>query len=400
MSCRPLAEFSRWVFFLILSVVAADLCRATDAPPAHLDPVNEPALLLEEYHFFQDGRRQIPNTRVIPYELNTPHFADYARLQRFLWLPLNSSIAYHESGDLEYPLGAVLILTVSYLNDLRDPALGEDLIETRLLIHREQGWQAAQYHWNQEETEARLSVTGMQTDVFWTHYDGTRRSHTYTAPNQNHCKQCHELDGAMVPLGPTSADRINRPFQYADGAENQLTRWSKLGYLIGAPDDPEDVARMAVWDDPSTGTVEQRAKAYLEMNCSSCHRPQGIAYTSGLDLTFVRSSPVKYGVYKAPVAAGRGVGHGRFAIDPGRPERSFLVHRLRSTDPGVRMPIVGRELCHEEGAALVEQWIEQMHFAELAAAQSQADRHSIFRFTITEEPDENDSQLQESGSQP
>jgi len=390
-SGRPLAMPSPWFILLCLPVVACGPCFAAEIPPAYLDPASEPAAMLGDYHFFLDAKKQIPNTRVVPFDLNTPHFADYAHLRRFLWLPEGTSIVYHEKEDLEYPVGAVLIITISYLHDLRDPALGEDIIETRLFIHRKQGWQGAQYNWNKETTEARLSVTGTSAEVSWVHYDGSNRSHTFLAPNSNQCKQCHEFGGKQVPLGPTKADRINRVFHYADGAENQLSRWSKIGYLTGSPKNPDDAPRMPVWDDPSTGSVHERARAYLEMNCSSCHRPEGIAYTSGLDLTFAQQTPVRYGVFKAPVAAGRGVGNGRFAIEPGRPDRSFLVHRLRSTDPGVRMPIVGRGLQHEEGVALIEQWIAQMQFTEMAQAQVQADRQGFFRIFGSNDSPENES---------
>ena len=47
------------------------------------------------------------------------------------------------------------------------------------------------------------------------------------------------------------------------------------------------------------------------MNCSNCHRQRGLAITSGLDLTYDQRMPVRYGVFKAPVAAGRDAGYGR-----------------------------------------------------------------------------------------
>lgn len=381
---RRKIAFARLIL-LCLPILAHGVCRAGDVPPASLDVASAPAVSLNDYHFFLDPKHQVPNTRVVPYDLNTPHFADYAHLRRFLWLPEGASIVCHETGDLEFPVGAVLILTIGYLNDVRDHALGERMIETRLLVNRKQGWQVAQYNWNQEMTDARLSVAGSRAEVSWIHYDGSRRRHAFLAPNSNQCKQCHEFDGKVVPLGLTRVDRINRVFDYPDGPENQLVRWSKTGHLVGAPADPEQAPRMPVWNDPATGSVEQRARAYLEMNCSSCHRPKGIAYTSGLDLSNGQQPPIRYGVFKAPAAAGRGVGDWRFAIEPGHPERSFLVHRLRSTDPGVRMPIVGRGVMHEEGVALIEQWISEMKFTEMAAAQARADRSGFFRLATSGE---------------
>ena len=59
-------------------------------------------------------------------------------------------------------------------------------------------------------------------------------------------------------------------------------------------------------------------------------------------------------------AAGRGSGGMDFAIAPGEPDRSFLIYRLESTEPGIAMPELGRSTVHKEGAALLRQWIAEM----------------------------------------
>ena len=83
---------------------------------------------------------------------------------------------------------------------------------------------------------------------------------------------------------------------------------------------------------------------------------------------------MKFGVFKAPVAAGRGAGNGRFVIEPGHPDRSILLYRLKSTDPGVRMPVVGRSIAHDEGVALITQWIAEMDYPELVQRQREVDQ--------------------------
>ena len=42
---------------------------------------------------------------------------------------------------------------------------------------------------------------------------------------------------------------------------------------------------------------------------------------------------------------------------PGKPDRSILTFRMGSTDPGVMMPELGRSIVHDEGLALIRQWI-------------------------------------------
>ncbi|MEZ6079928.1 MAG: hypothetical protein R3C56_30915 [Pirellulaceae bacterium] len=56
--------------------------------------------------------------------------------------------------------------------------------------------------------------------------------------------------------------------------------------------------------------------------------------------------------------------------------------RLRSTDPGIRMPIVGRGLMHEEGVELIRQWISEMKYPEMAAHQDRLDQEREAQATL------------------
>ena len=42
---------------------------------------------------------------------------------------------------------------------------------------------------------------------------------------------------------------------------------------------------------------------------------------------------------------------------PGKPDESILIYRMSSLDPGAMMPEVGRATVHEEGVAVVRDWI-------------------------------------------
>lgn len=343
-----------------------------DAP--YLDFAAFPAERISEYNLFRDPARQVPTAGVVPYDLNTPHFADYATLHRFLWIPEGKAIAYKDDHSLEYPTGAVIILTVGYLKDFRDPELGEQIVETRIFLRAPNAWRSFQYIWNQDATDARLAPQGGDFDVAWLDKAGERHAMTYHVPNANQCKMCHRIDDIFQPLGPVKAAHLNKVYPYEHGVENQLAYWSRIGFLDGAPKSPGTQApRMARWDDPSAGSIDERARAYLDINCSSCHRPGGLAWTSGLDLRYDQKEPVRFGVFKAPVAAGRGVGTARFGIVPGDPSGSILMHRISSTDPGIRMPAVGRGLLHREGTALIQEWIAQLEYPELSAAQRRTD---------------------------
>lgn len=342
--------------------------------PVNIDPGQELAESLSTYNLFRDPQKQIPNDGVVPYDLNTPHFSDYANLHRFVWMPNGSVCQYLPDGNLMFPVGSAIVLSVGYVNDLRAPEKGEQIVETRLWIRRASGWVGAQYVWNDETTEAHLVLAGEKIDVSWLHGNGEPRRYTYRVPNKNQCMQCHEIDNQVVPLGPVHARYLNKAFHYAHGEQNQLEYWSQIGYLTGLPSQTDLIPRIPEWDDPASGDLDSRARAYLDMNCSSCHRPGGIAITSGLDLRFEQREPVRFGIFKAPVAAGRGAGIGRFVIEPGKPDKSILLIRLRSTDPGIRMPIVGRGLQHKEGVALIQQWILEMDYPLMARSQLALDQ--------------------------
>jgi uncharacterized repeat protein (TIGR03806 family) len=162
----------------------------------------------------------------------------------------------------------------------------------------------------------------------------------------------------MRPIGLT-ARNLNRVYDYAAGAQNQIAYWTEHGLLHGVPSS-EKLPRLAVWNDPKSGNLEERARAWLESNCAHCHNPDGPARTSGLDLTASQSDLFQRGFWKPPVAAGRGSGGRSYGIVPGRPDESILVHRIESREPGVMMPELARRLVDEDGVALVRAWIASL----------------------------------------
>ena len=129
---------------------------------------------------------------------------------------------------------------------------------------------------------------------------------------------------------------------------------------------PEGTAtvRVAVdfhlWAADDAVAIEDRARAYLDINCAHCHNRQGPADTSGLFLEADTRLGPEVGVCKSPIAAGSGTGGRQVSIAPGRPDESIFVYRMGSTDPGEMMPEVGRSLVHAEGVALISEWIEAL----------------------------------------
>jgi uncharacterized repeat protein (TIGR03806 family) len=208
---------------------------------------------------------------------------------------------------------------------------------------------ALPYIWDADGKDATLALGGRRVPVTFKSPDGETHSIRYAVPNKNQCKECHSLNGAIVPIGPKARNFI------LDPAVSEKVR----GLYFENPAALKPV--MPQWDDPKAGSVETRARAYLDVNCAHCHNPAGSASNSGLFLRWTDDpTGVNYGIGKRPTAAGRGSGGMEFAIAPGDPDHSFLIYRLESTDPGIAMPEVGRSTVHKEGAALLRQWIAEM----------------------------------------
>lgn len=313
-----------------------------------------PPKRLSEYGFFAGPGIARPAPGIVAYDLVTPLFSDFALKFRHVHVPEGASAHYVADEAFEFPVGSALIKTFAYPVDFRAPDRGIRLIETRVLLRQADGWQAMAYAWNEEQTDAELKVAGKRLTVSFIDAAGETVSFSYAVPSRNHCKTCHSMDGAVVPIGP-KARNLNRDFDHDGGPANQLAFWAGNGLLAGLPD-VKDVPKVADWQDEGA-PIEARARAWLDVNCAHCHRPEGSASNSGLFLTHGEKDRVALGIGKRPVAAGRAAGNNEFDIVPGRPEESILFTRVESVEPGVMMPELGRSLRDGAAVELLRQWI-------------------------------------------
>jgi uncharacterized repeat protein (TIGR03806 family) len=290
----------------------------------------------------------IPNNRVVPYDLNTPLFSDYASKYRFVWMPPNTSAQYRDDAVFDFPTGTVLAKTFAFPED----GSPQKLIETRLLVNSKSGWTPLLYIWDDKQRDATLQLVPDPVSVKWTDASG-RHAFTYVIPNLNECHECHDNQKVFLPIGP-KARNLNKDYAYTEGSENQLAHWARIGYLQGLP---SVRPRAAKWDDPSTGSVADRAAAYLDNNCAHCHQPGGQAGYTGVD--FRLSQTAHQGFCKSPNSAGE-VGGLRYDLVPGHPDQSILIYRLESTAPKTSMPALSRDVVHQEGVALLKDWIASL----------------------------------------
>lgn len=343
---------------------------------------------LSDYNLFTDASDPTagPTRGGVPYDLSTALFTDYTSKYRFVFVPEGETVGYNPSEALDFPVGTVITKTFALPENtaMRD---GEELvIETRLLIHRADGWVALPYYWS-SESDATLAIAGKRlTDLTTINNQGQTLTFDYAVPKAADCTSCHSIvpdladsdddrEQIFLPIGP-KARYLNSDHTYPDGTVyNQLQYWAEGELLTGLPADFQSVEQAPVFNDLthiaslSDSELDDKARAYLDINCAHCHRADltlpadyaGAAGSSGVQLEYNRvyaDAPGKFGVCKDPVAGGK-AGY-PYDVIPGNADESYLLFRLSTMDSRHKMPELGRSTVHQEGVELIRTWIDQL----------------------------------------
>ena len=358
---------------------------STQAPPPSFFADRNPDRLSAWGQFDVSGGALVLGERVTVYDLSTPLFTDYALKLRTIWIPDGLGAGrLQDDGAPDFPVGTVISKTFYYargaadgsdaarlhvlkqddVSGVFDPRLADlarvRLMETRLLVRRQAGWQPVSYIWNEAQDEAYLARLGDVMAMSMDDGAGGWRQFAYIVPDINQCASCHAPNNttrAIEPLG-VHQRHLDRPVSYRGAAENQLAYLQASGVVAAVAEAAGAMANVD-WRDPAQPLV-LRARAYLDINCAHCHNPVGPADTSGLDLTATAEHGLTTGVCKLPIAAGSGTGGRAASIVPGAPDASILVYRMETTDPAAMMPELGRTLAHDEGVDLIRRWVEAM----------------------------------------
>lgn len=337
-------KHSRLLLFILLFMASK-----TFAVNDHLILSDDPAKRLSEYNFFSNPINQLPSEHVVPYELITALFSDYTDKHRFVYVPNGMTAVYNNDEVFDFPVGTALIKTFSY----QEADGGELLLETRLLLHKDNGWDALTYVWDMNKGDAYLALGGRTIDVRNVITPSNSNYIRYRVPNKNQCKECHLKNDVIEPIGPKPRN-INKQIVYKDDVKrNQIDHWTAIKIL---EENNYSYDRM-VNAFSQNYDLNLRARSYLDINCGHCHSPEGSASSSGLYLSI---DDEDFGIYKKPVAAGRGSGGLSYSIVPGHPDESILLYRMLSNEPDVMMPESGRTLMHDEAIELVSEWITEM----------------------------------------
>jgi uncharacterized repeat protein (TIGR03806 family) len=286
---------------------------------------------LSETGCVDENDPRVVRSGVIPYELNHPFWSDGAEKRRWLALPDGTAMTLGNDGDLEFPVGTVLI---------KEFAVNDIVVETRLFMRHTDEWAGYSYAWREDGSDADL-VASATVDAGDT---------TWQIPSRATCMQCH-TEAAGRSLGVEVGQLIDLSVAYPETNRiaPQLDTLVHIGLIEGMP--PELPAFPAV--DDTTADLDARARAYLHVNCSQCHRPGGsgrgeldLRYATPLSETNLCDAP-EHGTLGNP---------GAMIVTPGDPAASMLSVRMR--DPGAyRMPPIATHVVDEVGATVLDDWI-------------------------------------------
>ena len=327
----------------------------TDEDLVIFDIAQVPYPTLSEYQFFSGTMAdQSPVEKVLPYDLITPLFTDYAKKKRFIWMPATVSANYTASDEvLDFPSQTVLIKSF-YYNQVQ-PGNQKRIIETRLMFKKNGVWEFANYVWNDDQTEAFLDLNGSTTQVEWIDENNTSRSINYRIPSATECLVCHKSNEESIPIGP-KPQNINKNFVYPTVEKNQLQQLVDVGYLESYPGQIETVVD---WEDESE-SLRNRVRSYVAINCAHCHsagahcdyRPLRLAFSETVD-------DINLGICVEPdqyVANGL-----PYIVAAGNAQRSMMYYRMNTVDEAVKMPLLGRSIVHQESVDLLSEWIDAIN---------------------------------------
>jgi uncharacterized repeat protein (TIGR03806 family) len=310
--------------------------------------------LLSKTGVFSDTAQRVASAGLIPYDLIVAFWSDGAVKSRWIAIP-HGQIAFSPTGEWRFPRGTVFVKNFDLPTDAANPSL-KRRIETRLLVCDSAGGvYGAVYKWRADGSDADLLTSSQTESIPVKLADGSVQQQTWYYPSRQDCLTCHTAKAGGV-LG-VKTRQLNRRFTYASRvADNELRTWNHLGlFSPGFKDkDLRAFPALAAAEDASR-SLEDRARSYLDANCSQCHRPGGTVANFDARYDTALSDQA---LIDGPVLIDEGIDRPR-VISPHDTWRSIAYMRV-DTDGDIKMPPLARETIDRQGVRLLEEWINSM----------------------------------------
>ncbi len=326
----------RLLFALIVSSLFVSCLNDTDDYIVYEDDPIVAQFLpnLSDLNLFIGDQKDLAlNSNMFVYDLVTPLFTDYAHKLRIIGLPEGSALEYADDGFPVFPTGTLIAKTFYYNLDETNPNSEIKIIETRILIKEETEWALGNYVWNEDQTDAVLDADEHELRVDFIDKNGDLVKVDYIVPGANDCTKCHTNSGNVTPIGPKL-----RTMNFNVNGINQLQHFIDNGYLVNAPG-PDEIEALPNWEDEVNYSLEERSRAYFDVNCAHCHSPGGFCdLQSTLNLLYETDFN------------GTNIFQRRFSISA----------RMGNYSPGTSMPFIGTTMIHTEGYNLIQEYLDSL----------------------------------------
>ena len=300
---------------------------------------------------FADIADLSPSPGLLPYQVNLPFWSDHAIKRRWFGIPGTAKVAPQAEGNWTYPTGLVLVKHFD-IDLTRGDASTRRRLETRVLVKGDAGFYGVSYRWNEAQTEAELVPDeGVEFDLA-INDGGVLRTQRWGIPSRSSCLTCHTPQSG----GPLSFEtrQLNRQSDIHGHMGNQLATLESAGYFSSSLGDPAGLPRH-VRPDETLYSVEARARSYLAVNCSYCHRADGTVAGAFWDgrphLSLAQTNLVN-----GPALNNGGNTDNRLVV-PGDLAHSIVYNRVAVQNGFTRMPPLGSTELDQSAIALLTEWI-------------------------------------------
>ena len=287
-----------------------------------------------------------------------PLWSDGATKRRWVRLPEGSKINVADLTKWELPVGTKFWKEFSFQGRK---------VETRFLWQTAKDhWVFASYAWNDAQTDAELASESGVANIAQI-AEGKRHS----IPSVTECKACHVSDRTET-LGfdalQLSTDRDPNAL-HAEPLTSEMVTLKTLvdeDLLTPRRDDLMSAPPRIAATSPTT----RAALGYLSTNCGSCHNREGSIASLGLILKQTPQGAETAGRRRAECSAAIATTVGQRGhwvvpeapqesriINPGRPDASALVRRVKSRRPLSQMPPIGTVVADNDAIELLTAWI-------------------------------------------
>jgi uncharacterized repeat protein (TIGR03806 family) len=318
-------------------------------------PTNFPQTL-SATGLFADLTTQTMRAETIPWGVLEPHWSDFAVMDRHVLLPHLDRVQVTPQDGWILPADSIVAKNF-WLERTRGDPKTKAIVETRLLVNTQGQWYGYSYEWNDQGTDATL-VEDSKYKPLSIQVNGQSVTQNWFFPSRSDCLRCHTQAAGYV-LGLETA-QLNSDYDYAalgGPIENQLTALDGFGVFsqpLGAA--PSSLPKLVNHDDPNA-TLEQRARSYLHVNCSMCHRPDGGAPVD-IDLRYDTPLAQTNLVGVAPESGDLGVA-GALLVTKQNPQASVLYLRMANLGSS-HMPPLASSIVDDDAVQLIGDWIQSI----------------------------------------